>query len=227
MNFFVVLSSIVMVAYAQRPSYASSGPIGRPGLANRFKSNTTSSSTNTTVSFENRLGENGSTPKIPVDARGDLDLVNTLNSWDRDHQPFWFINADHIEKARNTTRVPGSSGQNQGGQNSQLENRNQLDTQGNSGSFSGSGNDFQNNRNQVQSTDQNESIGTHYVATYNNGGLPSRAPTGSNNADLFFGGSSQGGSQPTQRIPFAEPTSKHHRHFEAVPTRPHWYYPRI
>ncbi|XP_044765681.1 uncharacterized protein LOC123321935 [Coccinella septempunctata] len=103
MKLLVVLLSMVVLACGQRPFYASSGPIGRPGLASRFKDdNATFSST---VSVENRVGENTSTPKIPVDARGDVDLVNTLNTWEREHQPFWLLNADHIERARNTTRV--------------------------------------------------------------------------------------------------------------------------
>lgn len=53
-----------------------------------------------TVSVNNRLGEDGSTEKIPVDARGDYDLVKRLEQWPREHRPFWLLNAEAIEAAR-------------------------------------------------------------------------------------------------------------------------------
>ncbi|KAK9890174.1 hypothetical protein WA026_008978 [Henosepilachna vigintioctopunctata] len=136
MKSLLVLCALVMLSEAQRPSYASSGPIGRPGLHSRFKTDN-ATSTSTTVLVENRVGEDGSTQKIPVDARGDVNLVNTLNSWDRDHRPYWLLNADHIERARNTTRLPQQTGQSTAPP-TQLNNRNQLDSQSNGGSFGGS-----------------------------------------------------------------------------------------
>lgn len=86
---------------AQRPGYLS-GPVGYPGLANRFKDD---SATTTALDLNNRIGEqDGTTIKIPIDARGDVDLVNRLNDWPRENRPFWFINAEHIENHRNPQR---------------------------------------------------------------------------------------------------------------------------
>lgn len=115
-NYFqklVILISLFAVSYAQRPSYAGSSAKGRPGLASRFKENSTSS----TVSVGNRVGEDatGTTEKLPVDARGDAFLVNRLNQWPRENRPFWLLNADQIEAARN----PQGS---QGNQNRPQEN---------------------------------------------------------------------------------------------------------
>jgi len=129
MNYLVVLTSVVVVAIAQRPGYLGSGPIGYPGLASRFKDDSQPSSS---VSVNNRLGGNGgTTPKIPVDARGDVDLVVRLNNWPRENRPFWFLNADAIEAQRNpqgTTNTQGFQQQNLqgrfGGQQSGFEPNN-------------------------------------------------------------------------------------------------------
>lgn len=112
----MVLLSIFAISYAQRPSYAGSSAKGRPGLASRFKENSTSS----TVSVVNRVGEDttGTTEKLPVDARGDAFLVNRLNQWPRENRPFWLLNADQIEAARN----PQGSQGNQDVQNRPQEN---------------------------------------------------------------------------------------------------------
>lgn len=80
----------------QRPSYAGRRPIGRPELASRFRDENET----TTVRLNNRINE-GSTEKIPVDARGDYDLVNRLQDWPREHRPFWLLNAEAIEAHRN------------------------------------------------------------------------------------------------------------------------------
>lgn len=73
--------------------------MGYPGLASRFRDDDAESTT--ADDLASRFGEGGTTPKIPVDARGDHDLVNRLNTWPREHRPFWVLNADHIEAQRN------------------------------------------------------------------------------------------------------------------------------
>lgn len=99
----LALVSICAAVSAQRPSYAGFNPIGVPQLASRFKDNSTSTSTTTTESnLANRIGaDETTTVKLPVDARGDADLVNRISQWPRENQPFWLINAEHIEKHRN------------------------------------------------------------------------------------------------------------------------------
>lgn len=37
---------------------------------------------------------------LPVDAHGDIDLVNRIKTWPRDKQPFWYINWQAIQAHR-------------------------------------------------------------------------------------------------------------------------------
>ncbi|EFA11052.1 hypothetical protein TcasGA2_TC004646 [Tribolium castaneum] len=106
MKFFVVFALFIAATVAQRPTYAGSRPIGRPDLASRFKDPEEQS----TVAVYNRVGEDGTTARIPVDARGDGQLVDRLNQWPREHRPFWLLNADHIEASRNGQNVETRSG---------------------------------------------------------------------------------------------------------------------
>lgn len=92
------------ITRAQRPTYAGSSPIGVPGLASRFQDTTTATTITTSPGIVNRNDDAFSTTttlRIPVDARGDSGLVNRINQWPRENQPFWYLNADHIEKQRN------------------------------------------------------------------------------------------------------------------------------
>ncbi|KAL6417041.1 hypothetical protein ACFW04_014749 [Cataglyphis niger] len=55
----------------------------------------------------NRIGDNTPSTTIriipfdlPVDAHGDIDLVNRIKTWPRDKQPFWYINWQAIQAHR-------------------------------------------------------------------------------------------------------------------------------
>lgn len=97
--FLVVLVTLLAITTAQRPSYAGTSLKGYPELASRFGGPDSAADDNVRVA--NRIGEqDGPTPKIPTDARGDVALVNRLNQWPRDNRPFWLLNSDHIEKQR-------------------------------------------------------------------------------------------------------------------------------
>ena len=103
---YVIILVVVAIASAQKPNYLS-GNIGQPELAYRFRTNET-----TTISpLGNRLGSDGTTRKIPVDARGDPELVDRLNTWPQQNKPFWLINAEAIEAQRNSGR-PNPQGNN-------------------------------------------------------------------------------------------------------------------
>ncbi|KAF5299460.1 hypothetical protein FQR65_LT01040 [Abscondita terminalis] len=100
---FLIIAVLFAIAEAQRPGYIQ-GPT-YPQLANRFK--TDNDDATTAVNVVNRLGEiDGTTKKIPVDARGDSELVDRVNTWPRENRPFWLINAEHIEKHRNPQGNP-------------------------------------------------------------------------------------------------------------------------
>ncbi|CAH1973870.1 unnamed protein product [Acanthoscelides obtectus] len=89
---------LVSWVYAQRPSYAGTSVKGVPELASRFKDPAD-------VNVVNRVGVddvNAVTEPIPVDARGDVKLVQRVNTWPKENRPFWVLNADQIERHRNT-----------------------------------------------------------------------------------------------------------------------------
>ncbi|KAL1492936.1 hypothetical protein ABEB36_011099 [Hypothenemus hampei] len=103
--YYLTLMVVLGMASAQRPTYAGSSPKGYPDLGNRFRNPDEDDgvSVEVEVGLENRIGESddGSTQKIPADARGDAVLVNRLNQWPREHRPFWLLNSDHLDKHRN------------------------------------------------------------------------------------------------------------------------------
>lgn len=113
----MVLGCLVVLAAAQRPFYAGTSQKVYPELANRFKDITESSVESNTIA--NRVGEDNSqtTIRIPIDARGDNELVKWLNSWPRENRPFWLLNADHIEKFRDPEGIRNKQQQTDGAKN--------------------------------------------------------------------------------------------------------------
>ena len=125
MKYLILVLPLIALSVAQRPSYAGSRPIGKPELANRFRD----PNEETTVSLSNRLGEGSSTTaKIPVDARGDQELVDRLSQWPKENQPFWLVNAQHIENQRNQQPTTASSVQSRFGAGDSIPIRGELPT---------------------------------------------------------------------------------------------------
>ncbi|CAG9111576.1 unnamed protein product [Plutella xylostella] len=95
----VVLSVLFVSCVAQRSPYAGRRPVGYP----EFDPTTT---TTTQSDLGNRFGnEDASTPstttqRLPIEARGDADLVRRLSKLPVDQQPFWLINWQHYETHR-------------------------------------------------------------------------------------------------------------------------------
>jgi len=50
---------------------------------------------------------------LPVDAHGDIDLVNRIKTWPRDKQPFWYINWQAIQAHRGDVNNPAQPPQTQ------------------------------------------------------------------------------------------------------------------
>lgn len=106
----VIVASLLISVNAQRGSFA--GSAGN-GYKDTYLEQPT---TNTGNSFiENRNSENDNsivnqTPNLPIDARGDANLVNYWNSLPFEQRPFWLVNQQHVEAHRNTpTRRPVDS----------------------------------------------------------------------------------------------------------------------
>ncbi|XP_028040846.1 uncharacterized protein LOC114250932 isoform X2 [Bombyx mandarina] len=87
----VILLTSSTLVLCQRPSFAGSRPIGFPDTPNRT----------TTVAVGDRFGDDDSTtPRLPIEANGDLELIDRLSKLPVDKQPFWFINWQALEAHR-------------------------------------------------------------------------------------------------------------------------------
>ncbi|CAH2092785.1 unnamed protein product [Euphydryas editha] len=82
-NVAFVFALCCVVTQAQRPFYAGMRPIGFPV-----------SKTNV---FSNRFGEDAG---LPIEAKGDGNLIQRLNSLPADRQPFWYLNWRHYDALR-------------------------------------------------------------------------------------------------------------------------------
>lgn len=80
----LLFSAIVVVTMAQRPFYAGSRPIGYPSLGNS--------------QLSNRFGDDDE--PLPLEARGDRNLVNRINQLPQDNQPFWYLNSKYYDELR-------------------------------------------------------------------------------------------------------------------------------
>ncbi|KAH8371438.1 hypothetical protein KR093_007497 [Drosophila rubida] len=87
------------------PVAAASTPSASVDVASRFGGS--DSSATVPLSSSAGFAPAASTPvasALPIDARGDQDYVNHLNSLPEDQRPFWFINYQAIEALRNSSR---------------------------------------------------------------------------------------------------------------------------
>ncbi|XP_037301066.1 uncharacterized protein LOC119191266 isoform X2 [Manduca sexta] len=88
LSMFILLISATLVL-GQRPFFAGTKPIGYPETPN------------ITDSLGDRFGEvDGTTPRLPVEAHGDLAFIDRLSKLPVDKQPFWFINWQAYEAHR-------------------------------------------------------------------------------------------------------------------------------
>ncbi|KAF5306663.1 hypothetical protein FQA39_LY08852 [Lamprigera yunnana] len=98
MKYLIVCFCILASTASQRSGYLS-GNAAYPELANRFKTGEESSTTLSPLG--NRLGVDGTTEKLPIDARGDRELVDRLLTWPRENRPYWLVNYKIVEDFRN------------------------------------------------------------------------------------------------------------------------------
>ncbi|KAG7312292.1 hypothetical protein JYU34_001768 [Plutella xylostella] len=88
-----LLLLFVFHVQGQRPGFAGSRPIGYPELYDR--------PTTPRDELGNRFGDgNATTQNLPLEAKGDKDLVDRLSKLPVDQQPFWLINWQALEEQR-------------------------------------------------------------------------------------------------------------------------------
>lgn len=103
---FMVLLQVVV---AQRGSYAGVRPIAN-GIKGPFPMQATG--------LNNRFGDDDNSingpQRLPVDALGDVNLVNKLSQRPLSHQPFWLLNYQQIEAHRDNPNLSLSNLHNRG-----------------------------------------------------------------------------------------------------------------
>lgn len=80
--------TITSLVQAQRPFYAGRHAIGYPEVA--------------APELSNRFGDD--TP-LPLEARGDRDLVNRIERLPLDNRPFWYINNKQYDELRKNPKT--------------------------------------------------------------------------------------------------------------------------
>ncbi|KAG7206760.1 hypothetical protein KM043_000679 [Ampulex compressa] len=109
----LIVASVCLVQ-SQRPPYAGTSnryPIVLPQYLEERGEAVVASVANR-IDTENKNGDTPSEllppstlpPDFPVDALGDVDLVNRIKTWPRDKQPFWYLNWRQIQEHRGDTQ---------------------------------------------------------------------------------------------------------------------------
>ncbi|CAH0589134.1 unnamed protein product [Chrysodeixis includens] len=79
----LVVLTVIAVVNAQRPFYAGLSPIGIPAVEQDL--------------LANRFGED---EPLPIEAKGDRNLINRLEKMPVDNQPFWYLNWKKYDELR-------------------------------------------------------------------------------------------------------------------------------
>ncbi|CAG9788633.1 unnamed protein product [Diatraea saccharalis] len=83
---FVVILAAITISMAQRPFYAGVRPIGYPVMA-----------TDTYSQLSNRFGEDA---PVPIETKGNVNLINRIDSLPIDNRPFWYTNWQYYDALR-------------------------------------------------------------------------------------------------------------------------------
>ncbi|XP_012175644.1 uncharacterized protein LOC105667096 isoform X1 [Bombus terrestris] len=123
-KYAVILFTTFILVQSQRPTYAGSSK-SYPGVLPQYLDEQAAVASATTETVGSRIDVNNinglpvavgaaapntpittSTipPDLPVDAMGDVALVNRIKTWPREKQPFWFINWQQIQEHRGDSK---------------------------------------------------------------------------------------------------------------------------
>ncbi|KAJ8714971.1 hypothetical protein PYW08_004952 [Mythimna loreyi] len=102
MKTFVVFAVVIVSCLAQRSPYAGRLPVGFPYVE---------PSTQAPDVLGNRFGEgDGTTMRLPLEALGDVALVQRISKMPIDQQPFWYVNWKALEENRNRPQTYSQRG---------------------------------------------------------------------------------------------------------------------
>lgn len=125
MKRIAILFTAIIMVQCQRPPYAGSSkpyPSVLPQYLEEQAAAAAAAAANSTGEVLNRIDTSNGTnetslsvaspaassatvtstipPDLPIDALGDIDLINRIKTWPREKQPFWFINWQQIQEHR-------------------------------------------------------------------------------------------------------------------------------
>ncbi|KAI4483849.1 hypothetical protein M0802_013266 [Mischocyttarus mexicanus] len=123
MKYIVLMSAMACLGYSQRPPYAGSShrypvvfpqytetPVAAAAAAAATIKPGQNTDVGNRINVENGISSNAINPAssttikvpidLPIDALGDIDLVNRIKTWPKEKQPFWFINWQQIQAHR-------------------------------------------------------------------------------------------------------------------------------
>lgn len=118
-KYIVILFTIFISVQSQRPPFAGSSKpypdvlpqyleeqktinnINKETIASRFGA---SSGDSIALGAAPVITTSTIPPDLPVDALGNVDLVNRIKTWPREKQPFWYINWQQIQEHRGDSK---------------------------------------------------------------------------------------------------------------------------
>ncbi|XP_030762354.1 uncharacterized protein LOC115887149 [Sitophilus oryzae] len=123
MNAVIIISTVIVSIAGQRPFYAGTSVKGYPELASRFQE--TNDNQNITINDRLGAGDEQTSQNVPTESNNKF--YERVSEWPRENQPFWLINAGHIEKHLrpnvNGQRPNSSQATNSGDQRNELQSR--------------------------------------------------------------------------------------------------------
>ncbi|XP_076303563.1 uncharacterized protein LOC143221853 [Lasioglossum baleicum] len=115
MKHVAIFFAILYVVHSQRPPYAGSADRSRyPQVLPQYIEEEAAAASvgnriNTVVQNAPPMESTPIPLDLPVDALGDIGLINRIKTWPREKQPFWYLNWMQIQEHRGDTRHQSTS----------------------------------------------------------------------------------------------------------------------
>lgn len=114
MKYAAIFAMALLVVEAQRPPYAGSSNRYPVVLPQYLEGREPAAASSTVDGIGNRIDAAPAAPTIrpedlPVDALGDVELINRIKTWPRDKWPFWYLNWVQIQEHRGDKNNRGTA----------------------------------------------------------------------------------------------------------------------
>ncbi|KAK0170289.1 hypothetical protein PV328_010867 [Microctonus aethiopoides] len=104
-KYLALMAVTFVLVLSQRPPYAGSGnryPAVLPQYITPEQQQNTISSINNRINIneENTSSEPSFPIDLPIEAGGDINLINKIKTWPRENWPFWYLNWRQLDEHR-------------------------------------------------------------------------------------------------------------------------------